>query len=113
MTTPEVNHIKTAGYNPNDYYNRNPALRRAIDLLLSGLDGQQFPDIANSLRYNDPYMVLADFASYSDIQQEASRRYRDAIGWQRMSLMNIAASGFFCADRSIHDYSREIWNLRK
>ncbi|MEM1485077.1 glycogen/starch/alpha-glucan phosphorylase [Oscillospiraceae bacterium PP1C4] len=111
MTTPQVSELKASGYNPNAYYEGNPTLRAAIDLLNSGLDGQQFPDIANSLRYNDPYMVLADFASYCDIQDHASRLYEDTGTWQRMSLRNIAASGYFCADRAIADYSKNIWHL--
>lgn len=111
MTTPEVNELKSHGYYPNAYYSSDARLRAAIDLLQSGFDGQQFPDIANSLRYNDPYMVLADFQSYADTQKRASELYRDAQTWQRMSLRNIAASGYFCADRAISEYAKNIWGL--
>ena len=113
MATPEVNALKAQGYVPADYYNQDGRLRRAIDLLSSGLDGQQFPDIANSLRYNDPYMVLADFDAYCKAQALASDLYRDTMGWQKKSLYNIAASGYFCADRSIQDYAQNIWGLYK
>ena len=113
MTTPEVNALKAHGYVPAEYYHQDDRLRRAIDLLSSGLDGQQFPDIANSLRYNDPYMVLADFDAYCKVQAQASDLYRDTMGWQKKSLYNIAASGYFCADRSIQDYARDIWGLYK
>lgn len=113
MTTPQVNELKAGGYRPSDYYNNDPTIRQAIDAMLSGIEGQQFPDIANSLRYNDPYMVLADFRSYRDIQRRASELYRSQNIWQEMSLHNIAASGFFCADRAIMDYSKNIWNLHK
>ena len=109
MTTPEVEHLKAQGYNPGVYYGNNPTIRRAVDLLSKGLDGQQFPDIANSLRYNDPYMVLADFDAYAACQERASALYQDQTRWQTMSLHNIAKSGYFCADRSIQDYCREIW----
>ncbi|HIX64968.1 MAG TPA: glycogen/starch/alpha-glucan phosphorylase [Candidatus Anaerotruncus excrementipullorum] len=103
---------KAAGYQPQQFYNSDPRLRQAVDLLFSGLDGQQFPDIGNSLRYSDPYMVLADFASYCDIQQKASQLYcAPGQVWQRMSLQNIAQSGYFCADRAIRDYCREIWHV--
>lgn len=113
MTTPEVNVLRAQGYNPADYYHHDPRLHRVIDLLASGIDGQQFPDIANSLRYSDPYMVLADFDAYCKIQSRASELYSDTIRWQTMSIANISRSGYFCADRSIHDYARNIWGLYK
>ena len=110
MTTEEVDALRAAGYHPSDFI-RDNYLRRALDMLSAGICNQQFPDIANSLRFNDPYMVLADFISYRDIQKKASELYTRSEGWQRMSLHNIAASGYFCADRSINDYSHYIWNL--
>ena len=110
MTTEEVDALRAAGYHPSDFI-RDNYLRRALDMLSAGICNQQFPDIANSLRFNDPYMVLADFISYRDIQKKASELYTRSEGWQRMSLRNIAASGYFCADRSINDYSHYIWNL--
>lgn len=111
LTTPQVNELKAAGYNPGVYYNNNQRLHRAIDQLYSGIDNQQFQDIGNSLRYSDPYMVLADFEAYCDIQKRASTLYNDQTAWQRMSLNNIAAAGYFCADRSIVDYCQHIWRL--
>lgn len=56
-------------------------------------------------------MVLADFDAYCGIQQEASRLYQDTTRWQEMSLHNIAASGYFCADRAIEEYAHDIWSL--
>ena len=111
LTTSEAARMKQNGYSPNIYYQNNYDIRRAIDMLMSGFNGQQFPNIANSLRYDDPYMVLADFDSYRNIQERASAIYTDTQAWQRMSLYNIANSGFFCADRAIQDYMREIWHL--
>lgn len=111
MTTAQVNELRTLGYNSNDYYHADPMLKAAIDQLLVGLDGQQFPDIANSLRYNDQYMVLADFADYCAVQERASALYQNQSRWQQMSLHNIAGSGYFCADRAIADYRHKIWSL--
>ena len=61
----------------------------------------------------DPYMCLADFESYHMTRQQAIRDYADKEKWNRMSLKNIAAAGYFAADRSINDYARTIWNLRR
>lgn len=56
-------------------------------------------------------MVLADFADYSMAQKKASQVYKDAQKWNSMSLINIAKSGIFAADRAIRDYACNIWNL--
>lgn len=111
MTTPEVNALKAKGYSPADYYNRDGVLKNCVEALNAGIGGTQFPNIYHSLRFDDPYMVMADFASYCEAQERASSRYADTLGWQRMSLHNIAASGYFCADRAIREYAQKIWNL--
>ena len=78
----------------------------------SGIGGDSFDQIANSLKNNDPYMVLRDFDSYDQQRKNLMRTYRtDPDRWQRMSLVNIAHSGYFCADRAIHEYARDIWHL--
>jgi starch phosphorylase len=59
----------------------------------------------------DSYMLLADFESYSKVQQSASTAYIDATRWGRMSILNTARSGKFSSDRSIREYCRDIWNV--
>jgi len=56
-------------------------------------------------------MTAADFRGYVDAQQRVSAVYRDTEAWTRMSILNTAASGRFSSDRTIGDYSREIWGL--
>ena len=60
----------------------------------------------------DPYMCMADFESYRMTHARAVADYADKEKWNRMSLMNIAASGFFAADRSIKEYADNIWNIK-
>ena len=112
MKTEEVNNLKARGYNPQDYYNNNPVIKDCIDRMYSGINGCQFNDVANSLRNLDPYMVLADFDSYRNIQQHSSEVYRDSEKWAKMSLHNIAGAGIFSADRAVNEYSDNIWHLR-
>ena len=59
----------------------------------------------------DEYMLLADFASYCDAHRRALAVYGDRKHWNQMSLVNIARSGIFAADRSIRDYARDIWHV--
>ena len=110
MTADEVEQRKS-GYNPNLFYGSDIVIKEAIDRIESGANGSQFSDVVNSLKFRDPYMVLADFESYREAQAYASRTYRDAPKWQSMSLMNIANAGIFSADRAVEEYAKNIWNL--
>ena len=37
--------------------------------------------------------------------------YEDAAQWNRMSLLNIARSGDFAADRAVREYADHIWHV--
>lgn len=113
----EVDEIWRNGYSSSRYYNENPKLRRIIEALIIGFNGQSFADIANYLLTGspvaDPYMCMADFAAYSVTQQKISKLYsKDKMLWNKMSLNNIAAAGIFAADRAIAEYASNIWNLK-
>ena len=105
-------------YNPTSYYNGDHRIKAIIDLLRRGIAGTTFGEIADSLTVGrgggaDPYMVLADFGAYVDAQAKVSEAYRDRYRFEKMSLVNIARSGFFAADRSVEEYAQRIWRLKK
>ena len=113
----EVKEIWRNGYNSSAYYNRNPALKKVIEALNSGFNGESFAEISNYLLRSspvaDPYMCLADFESYCKTQEAVSALYRtNKAAWNKKSLMNIAAAGFFSADRAVRDYAENIWDLK-
>lgn len=110
MKTPEVNDLKRMGYQPSNYYNNNAELRAVIDFIQKGVNGKQFPEIANTITHHDPYMVLADFADYRNAQKKIDALWADKDNWNKMSLINIAGAGRFAADRAINDYARDIWH---
>ena len=112
MQTPEVLALQKSGYSPIQYYNNNENLREALDFIGKGIGGQSFNNIYNSLKNNDRYMALADYADYCSAQKKATALYNDRDTWNRMSLTNIAKSGMFAADRSIEDYARDIWHIK-
>lgn len=112
MHTPEVLNLQKNGYSPLGYYNNNPDLQRALDFIGKGIGGMQFSNIYNTLKNQDRYMALADYADYCRAQQKAAELYANPDVWNRMSLMNIAKSGIFAADRSIHDYAENIWHIK-
>ena len=113
----EVDDAWRAGYSSSSYYNDSPKLRRIIESLIIGFNGQSFAEIANYLLTDspvaDPYMCMADFGAYSKTQKKISKLYStDKTTWNKMSLRNIAAAGIFSADRAISDYADNVWNLK-
>ena len=113
----EVEDMWTKGYNSSQFYNQNYRLRKIIEMLIKGFNGESFADIANYLLTGspvaDPYMCMADFESYHTTQQQVKTLYaEDKTRWAKISLNNIASSGFFSADRSIREYADNIWNLK-
>ena len=113
----EVNEIWRNGYSSSVYYNTEPQLRKIIEALIVGFNGESFADIANYLLTGspiaDPYMCMADYHSYAITQQEMSQLYaNNKRSWNQKALRNIAAAGFFAADRSIKEYAENIWNLK-
>ncbi len=109
-------------YNPQQYLERNPALAKVVEQLVDGTydpSRQIFKEIHDSLVYGvegqrpDVYYVLADFEKYAKAQEEVAKAYSDKKGWARKALINIANSGKFSSDRTIEDYVRDIWHIKK
>ncbi|CAM3983995.1 glycogen/starch/alpha-glucan phosphorylase [Mesobacillus thioparans] len=104
------------GYHSLEYYHHDERIREIVDQLVNGF----FPDTENHfneiydslLGHNDQYFVLRDFASYAEAHQEVSRKYLNRGEWLRMSLINIAKSGYFSSDRTIREYADEIWKVQ-
>ncbi len=117
LHTDEVQELLRRGYNPHEYYMRNPVLKTVIDQLSAGFDDHvSYADIAKSLLFGtggpaDQYFVLADFESYRAAQALAGKVYQDPTAWNKKSLINIARSGIFAADRSVAEYAENIWKV--
>ena len=111
MLTPEVNALKGMGYHPSSFIYDDDVAMAVLDMLEKGWNGENFSEVTNNLRNSDPYMVMADFKDYRRAQADVQRLYADRETWNRMSLMNIANSGVFSADRSVMDYARSIWGI--
>ena len=111
MLTPEVNALKGMGYHPSSFIYDDDVAMAVLDMLEKGWNGENFSEVTNNLRNSDPYMVMADFKDYRRAQADVQRLYADRETWNRMSLMNIANSGVFSADRSVMDYARNIWGI--
>jgi starch phosphorylase len=116
LTADEVGRLRAGGYTPYDHYLADPRLKDAIDLLRGGFfssgDVDLFRGLTDGLLHHDPYLLLADFASYVACQQQVSNAFRDQEQWTRMSILNAARSGKFSSDRSIGQYCEDIWRVR-
>ena len=117
LSSDQVYSMYQGGYEPTQYYRNNYRIRRVIDMLRNGIGGVSFKELADLLTIGrggmaDPYMVLADFDSYSDAHKRLEKAYNDPMVWNKMSLVNIAQSGFFAADRAVKEYGDRIWHLR-
>jgi len=114
-TAEEVAALRAAGYGPQAWIERDPELRRVIDVIASGeLDGGTglFRPIVEELRGPDRYLLCADFRAYADGQARAAAAYARPDQWWRMSILNVAGMGKFSADRTTREYAEEIWEAR-
>ena len=115
LTVDKVNELVSRGYNPWEYYWSNESVRNAIDWLASdfftGHAGDFKPLRDSLLDHGDPYLVLADFASYCETQSKVNDAYLDHPRWNRMAILNTGRVGKFSSDRTIHEYAEKVWNL--
>jgi starch phosphorylase len=119
LTAQEIQDMRDANaYNPWDYYYRDARLKRVMDSLNSdrfcpgesGLFNWLFYAILN---YGDHYYHLADLASYIEAQERAGAEYLNQEEWSRKAILNVARTGKFSSDRTILEYAREIWNIKR
>ncbi len=114
MKAHEVDELWQRGYDPNEFLTDD--LREVLDMLTSGILGQRFDDLVDSLltkRFGvaDPYMTIADFEDYARAQRLVSKLYLDQKKFAHMSLVNIAKAGIFSSDRAVKEYAEKIWDL--
>ena len=116
LNAEQVYQLKAQGYRPIDYYQANEELKAVIDLIGSGFfshgNRDLFQPLVDCLLYDDPFLLLADYQSYLDCQEEVSRTYRDRTLWITKSILNVARIGKFSSDRSIREYCEKIWQIK-
>jgi starch phosphorylase len=116
LTAAEVMHIKARGYDPTNWYRSNLDLREAIDQIASGAfsngDRVLFRPFVDSLLGRDEYLALADYQAYVACQDKVAEGFSNRGEWTRMSIMNVARSGYFSSDRSIREYAEHIWKVK-
>ncbi len=111
-----IEHYAKADYVSKDYYEKNPAIKEAVDFITGeemmkvGCE-ENLTRLKNELINKDWFMTLLDFDSYKETKEKALAAYADRRAWAKMTLVNIAKAGFFSSDRTIEEYNRDIWKL--
>ncbi|CAM5152100.1 unnamed protein product [Natator depressus] len=115
MRIQDVAELDKKGYNAQEYYDKLPELKQAIDQIKSGFFSPMQPDlfneVTNMLFHHDRFKVFADYEAYVKCQDKVSQLYMNAKEWTKLVIRNIAASGKFSSDRTIKEYARDIWNV--
>ncbi|WP_431856344.1 glycogen/starch/alpha-glucan phosphorylase [Azospirillum sp.] len=117
LTAEEANSLREGGaYNPRQVIAANPALKRALDMISTGVfspdDPNRFHPILQALTDGgDHFLVTADFEDYCLAQERAMELYRDPEEWTRKAIINTASMGWFSSDRTIREYAEEIWDV--
>ncbi|KAG7516456.1 glycogen phosphorylase, muscle form [Solea senegalensis] len=115
MRVDDVDALDQRGYHAEDYYNRLPELKQAIDQIAGGYFSPKQPDlfkeIVNMLMHHDRFKVFADYEDYIKCQEKVNELYRNPKEWTKKVIHNIAGCGKFSSDRTIAQYAREIWGM--
>ena len=111
-----ISHYAKADYVARDYYEKNPAIKAAVDFM-TGEEmlkigcRENLERLQNELIGKDWFMTLLDFDSYKETKERALQAWTDRKAWAKKALVNIAKAGFFSSDRTIEEYNRDIWHL--
>lgn len=118
----DIEKIKST-YDPMEYYEKTEGLKRVVDSLVDGTfsDGGTgiFKELYDSILKGaswhrpDAYYLMKDFDSYRKAQQKVNDAYKDRMSWAKKCWINMANAGRFSSDRTIEQYAKEIWDIKK
>ena len=112
-----IERYKKANYCSKDYYDADPAIKEAVDFIISKKmlavgDKENLERLYKELLTKDWFMTFPDFKAYCEAKEKAFADYEDRTLWARKMLVNISQAGYFSSDRTIGEYDRDIWKLR-
>ena len=113
-----IAHYEKADYVSKKYYDNDPMIKRAVDFIVSKEmlkvgDKVCLKRLYDELLKKDWFMTLLDLRDYTVTKDRMLGDYEDRDKWKKMMLTNIAKAGFFSSDRTIEEYNRDIWKLKK
>ena len=103
-------------YSPKWHYEHDAETRRALDLIFSDFFSRNEPGIFEPLKdvliSHDHYMHLADLTSYLAADDRLCALYTKSDEWAKKAILNVANSWKFSSDRTIAEYTTDIWNVQ-
>ena len=107
---------QNGSYNPRERYDSDPLVKEVMDALASdrfcpsehGLFRWIFDELVHR---GDKYYHIADFPSYVETQKRIEAEFRNDEIWCRKAILNVARIGKFSSDRTVQEYSRDIWHI--
>jgi starch phosphorylase len=117
-TTDQIDKLRASGeYSIQEIYRNDKTIANILQSLIDGTfsnEREQFMNIYNEIMFkNDEYFIFADFYDYVKAQEKIEKLYTNKEKWTKICLTNIAKSGFFSSDRTIEEYVKDIWKLKK
>jgi starch phosphorylase len=114
LTADQAIEARRSGHDPWSYYNADPELKEAVDMISNGFfsadQADRFRPIIDALTHGgDYYLLFADYRAYVDCQAKVDDLYRHPEEWTRKAVLNVARMGKFSSDRTVADYCREVW----
>ena len=112
---------KEGSYQPYRIYEEDPDLKKVLEQLIDGTLEPEDPDIFREIYQDllfgdngaaDPYFVLKDFGAYCKANEKIDELYQTSDVWWEIAIRNIGKAGYFSSDRTIKEYSEQIWNLK-
>jgi len=115
LNADEVAGLRNSGYAPQNYIQESALLQEVLRLIRSDFFAAKEPGLFKSLydelTRRDEYFLMADFNSYFNAHEQAMQAYTDKKRWTRMSILNVARCGKFSSDRTIRQYTEDIWDV--
>jgi glycogen phosphorylase len=117
-TVEEVAELRASGYDSGATAAADAELTGVLDLIASGYFSPDQPDrfepiIDSLVAGGDHFLVLKDFRSYVDCQEQVECLYQDREEWTRRAILNVAGAGIFSSDVAVRNYMRLSWHATR
>lgn len=113
MTAGEVAKVRAGGHNPRAVIESSRELSQTLSAIASGVfspdDPGRFAGLVDGLYQHDWFMVAADFNAYAKAQRQVDELWSDNAAWYSKTIRNTARMGWFSSDRTIRQYTADIW----
>ncbi|SMC42945.1 glycogen phosphorylase [Rhizobium sp. RU36D] len=113
MTAAEVGKLRAEGHNPRAVIERSRELSQALSAIATGVfspdDRGRFGGLVDGLYNHDWFMVAADFDAYAKAQRQVDGIWANPTDWFGKTIRNTARMGWFSSDRTIRQYTNDIW----